>query len=211
MAGDEIVAQILDCESEHAVLSNAHEAGYIATPKKGRKRLRKRGSSISSKTSKMSEMMIENIKDLLGDEESDLNLSGAQPQIMVDTQGEGETIKLSKHKKTRLRKKALKEAFKNIKSIFNPVQASPPKQPEPQQFAEFKPAAQSRIFGGAFSLFDYPDASASYENTLRHQHSDFDRTSRGETVVDDDSDFEFDISAAIMRSNLFEKNDRKHA
>jgi hypothetical protein len=60
---------------------------------------------------------------------------------MTDTQGEGETIKLSKHKKTRLRKKALKEAFQSIKSIFGPTQAEPQKNPEPQPQTTFKPAS----------------------------------------------------------------------
>jgi len=43
---------------------------------------------------------------------------------------------------------------------------------------------------------------------LRGQ-SDYDKTSKGETVVEDDSDFEFDITAAMLKSNLFDREDGK--
>ena len=71
----------------------------------------------------MSDAVIDNIKDLLDDfdDETVRSVSEVQSSIMADTIMEGETIKISKHKKTRLRKKALKEAYKNIKSIFEPV------------------------------------------------------------------------------------------
>jgi hypothetical protein len=39
--------------------------------------------------------------------------------------------------------------------------------------------------------------------------SDYDKTSKGETIVEDDSDFEFDITAAMLKSNLFDRKDGK--
>jgi hypothetical protein len=70
VAEDDLNARMMDYGVEHAGMSYANDSSGLVVKKKKHKRGRKRNSSQGSKTSKMSEIVIDNIKDLLDDEES---------------------------------------------------------------------------------------------------------------------------------------------